>query len=517
MSPFAAATLVFSTSAIVLVLEVLAGRLLAPYVGVTLETFTGIIGTVLAGISLGAWAGGRAADRVDPRHLLGPLLVAGGVLTFLTVPIVDFLGAGVGSGQPDAIVLLAFSGFFAPAAVLSAVSPTVVKLVLTDLTQTGAVVGRLSAIGTAGAIFGTFATGFVLIRAVPTRPTFRIVAMVLVVGGLVLWAWLRRAADGAGAADEGHRSGPVIGVGVIVAIGLAALLSLASRGPCQFESPYFCARVVADPEHPSGRVLVLDTLRHSYVDLDDPIHLEFTYAQTMSDVLATVAPAGQAIDVLHVGGGGMSLPRYLRADRPGSTSTVLELDRLLVDIARDELGFVPGDDIVVRTGDARLTLAAEPEGAYDLVIGDAFGGVSVPWHLTTREFGAQIRARLRPGGVYALNMIDYGNLDFGRAHAATLADVFAHVAVLAPPQRLRAEVGGNLILVASDSPLDVAAMLARNAARDDDEAAVTTEGPFRPGGGPGQASLPNWADWLGGAQILTDDHAPVDQLITTRG
>src|SRR5688572_30587109 len=116
MPPVAAALLVFSTSAAVLVLEILAGRLLAPFVGVTLETYTGIIGTVLAGISLGTWWGGKLADRSDPRGTLGPMLVLGGALSICSVPVVRAIGGlGLGSG-PFAIVVLALLGFFAPSA-----------------------------------------------------------------------------------------------------------------------------------------------------------------------------------------------------------------------------------------------------------------------------------------------------------------------------------------------------------------------------------------------------------------
>src|SRR5688572_27672119 len=137
MSPPLAGALVFFTSAAVLVLEILAARLLAPYVGVTLETYTGIIGTVLAAISVGTWLGGRLADRVDPRTVLGPLVVGGGALALCTVPFIRVVGsANLGTG-PLAVVTLAAIGFFAPAAVLSAVSPTVVKLQLSDLAQTG--------------------------------------------------------------------------------------------------------------------------------------------------------------------------------------------------------------------------------------------------------------------------------------------------------------------------------------------------------------------------------------------
>ncbi|MEM8745331.1 MAG: fused MFS/spermidine synthase [Actinomycetota bacterium] len=189
-----AIVLVFGTSAVVLVLEILAGRLMAPYVGVSLETFTGIIGTILAGIAVGAWAGGVAADRVDPRRLLGPLLVAGGVLAIATIPIVRVLGESGGSAGGVRIIVLTAFGFLPSATVLSAVPPAVVKLQLRDLDSTGATVGQLSAWGTVGALFGTFFTGYVLVAAAAVTTLIVTVGVVLVIGGLVLFVLDRRTA-----------------------------------------------------------------------------------------------------------------------------------------------------------------------------------------------------------------------------------------------------------------------------------------------------------------------------------
>lgn len=485
LSPVAAATIVFTTSAAVLVLEILAGRLLAPYVGVTLETWTGIIGTILAGISLGSWWGGRLADRRDPRDLLGPLIVGGGILALLAGPIVDFLAAGIRGARPDVIVLLAFMGFFAPAAVLSAVTPTVVKMRLADLDETGRVVGRLSALGTAGAIFGTFVTGFLFVATLPTRPILRILGITLVAGGLGVWTWLRSWRD-------------VPAATVIVALA-AATLSLAAVGPCEVESAYFCARIEVDDENPSGRELWLDTALNSYIDLEDPTNLPLTYSQTMSDVLATVAPAGEPLTVTHIGGGGLTLPRYLRAVRPGTQSLVLELDPTLIEIAKEDLGYVPSDDIEIRTGDARLTFEDVAPGTQEVVIGDAFSGLTVPWHLTTVEFLELIEERLTPDGLYAMNLVDYGPLGFARAEGATLREVFDHVVLLAPPARIAGDRGGNFIYVASNAPIDVESILARNAARGDDEEAATAD------------RLDAFVD---DAPILRDDFAPVDQLLT---
>jgi spermidine synthase len=481
-----AAALVFLSSAAVLVLEILAARLLAPYVGVTLEVYTAIIGVILAGIAVGSWLGGKAADRVDPHGLLGPLLLGGGLLAFLTIPLVDGLGGGLRGAGPTTTTILTFLAFFAPAAVLTAVTPAIIKIQLADLDETGRVVGRLSAIGTAGAIFGTFATGFLLVAAFPTRPVIRGLAVGLVVLGIVTTVWLRR----------GRR----VTLGTAALLLVAGAASFAAGNPCEHESAYYCAYVVEDPDRPTGRALWLDTLRHSYVDLADPSHLEFTYTQWFGDVITGMAPDGAPLRTLHVGGGGFTMPRYLRAEHPGSTSTVLEVDPLLVALSERELGLDLGDDIAVATGDARLTIGAVPTDHYDLVIGDAFGGVAVPWHLATREFTAAIHRVLRPDGVYTMNVVDYDARDFLRAEVATVAAVFEQVAVLGRPGSFGPEGrGGNFVVVASDAPLPLEAIERANRRRAQVDELLA---------GPALDAF------VGDAPVLTDDHAPVDQLLT---
>ncbi len=495
MRPFAAGALVFVTSAAVLVLEIVAARLLAPYVGVTLETYTAIIGTILAAISLGTWVGGRLADRIDPRVMLGPILILGGALSLGIVPIVRLVGALPLGGGPAAVLLLALLGFFAPAAVLSAVPPTVIKLQLADLAETGRTVGRLSALGTAGAIFGTFATGFVLVATLPTSPIVFGVAIGLIILGGVIVVVMRR---------SGSRPprGPAVTsvLLLIVPVGLLGVFVERALNPCERETAYFCARVIPDlAPCTGGLTLYLDTLRHSCVHPDDPQRLDFTYAQILGDVIAAVAPDGAPVDALHIGGGGFTMPRYLQSADPGSTSLVLELDPALVQIARDELGLQTSPDLQVRVGDARLGIREAADDAFDLAIGDAFGGLAVPWHLATREFVEQVDRVLRPGGVYAINVIDHPPLGFVRAEAATLSAVFEHVALIGPPDRLAGAAGGNLIVVASHEPIPMTDILAHNAARGDDDAALTGAG---------------LQSFIGGANLLTDDFAPVDQLLS---
>jgi MFS family permease len=459
-----AAGLVFVASGAVLVLEILGIRLLAPYVGLTLETTTTIIGTVLAGIAAGAALGGRAADRYDERKLLALLLAAGGGLAIATVPLVRGLGEALRGGGDGAAFTVTLLALFPPAAVLSAVTPTVVRLELRDLGSTGSVVGRLSAWATAGGLVGTFATGFVIVPLLPTDIAVLVVGGVLVAIGLALGAARRLAASAA----------------------LVAVVTLVAGPPCDVETGYHCARVVEDPGRDSGRTLVLEDLPHSYVDLEDPRHLEFDYTQWIGAAIDGLP--GGPLDTVFLGGGGFTLPRYVAATRPGSRSRVLEVDGDLVTLARERLGLRTSDALAVRVGDARVTLRRERPASADLVVGDAFGGRAVPWHLTTAEFMGDVRRVLRPGGLYALNVIDYEPLGLVRAEAATLLDTFEDVALVSHRQP-----GGNFVFLASDGELP--------AGPDDadvlDRAAV--------------------ARLAGGADALRDDDAPADQLLTPRG
>ncbi len=467
-----------------LVLEIAAGRLLAPYVGVSLTTYTGIIGVILAGIALGAYLGGLAADRRPPETLIGPTLAAGGAAAIASVPIVDAVGAMALGDDVAAIVVLAAAGFVVPAVILSSVAPMIVRASLTSLATSGALVGRLSAIGTAGAITGTFLTGFVLLGLFPTRVLIVGTGVLLVVVGVMAGFAIRRGAGG-------------VLIGALAAAALA--LPAMAPAPCDRESAYYCISIVPDGSDQDGRTLVLDRVRHAYVDLGDPLELRFRYVRWFAHATAApIAARAGDVEVLHVGGGGFTFPRYLAAVHPSSGHTVLELDPVVLATAGEELGFVADDGIRVVVGDARLSIDREPDAAYDVVVGDAFGGLSVPWHLTTREFLAEIDRVLAPGGRYVMNLIDGPELGFTRAETATLQGLFPHVAVIASRSSLAGSGRGNVVLIASHAALDTDGLIATMRAGGDLDAQVLTGAALEP--------------FVAGAVPLTDDFAPVDQL-----
>jgi spermidine synthase len=484
LGPRSAVALVFGSSAAVLMVEIVALRLLAPYLGLTLETSTTVIGIALTAIAVGSWMGGSIADQVDPRRLLGPSLGVSGAVVALTPAVLRTTA----EWAPVALLFIAALTILVPGALLSAVTPMVTKLRLTSLAETGTVVGRLSGVGTVGAIAGTVLTGFVLVSRLPVSGILIGLGTLLVVGAALV-EWRTR--------GWGRTSAFAL---VLVAGGLAAM---AAPGGCDAETKYHCARVVADPDREGGRTLVLDGLRHSYVDVDDPTFLEFTYVRAVAAVVDTAFPAGEPLAAYHLGGGGFTFPRYLAATRPGTRSLVSEIDDGVVRINRDELGLRSQAGLDVRVEDGRLGLRRQDAASRDLIVGDAFGGVSVPWHLTTVEAMDDVRRVLNEEGLYVANLIDHGDLAFARAELATLAKTFEHVALVGEPADIglaptAGSDGGNLVVLAGNRPLDLRATQEALDARQTGWKISTGD------------TLTSWID---GARPLTDDYAPVDQLL----
>ena len=472
------AVTVFVSAAAVLVLEIVAGRILAPYVGVSLQTFTGIIGTILAAIALGAWAGGRLADRYDPETLLGPAVMAGAVLAVLSPALVYVVGPSAAGESAAAIISLAAIGFFLPAVVLSTITPIAAKLLLHSLDTTGAVVGQLSAIGTAGAIFGTFITGFFLVAAIPSQPITWVVGAVLLVLGIILTLPMGRA--------------PIIGAIVVFAV--SAMGSAAIAAPCDYETAYSCALIVDRDEGPAVKALILDTFVNSVVDVEDPTYLSSRYARVIDAVIMSRHQTGPAA-VAYIGGGGYTLPRYYD-ETADASAVVMEIDGELPAIAVTELGLIEGPWLETLVGDARLSSRTLDDGTFDAIVGDAFSGRSVPWHLTTREFVAELASKLTTDGLYVLNVIDHPPLEFVRAELATLGAVFDHVAVVAPEAYLAGGRGGNFILVGSTSPIDHRRIT--ETVTDGEVVLVDTDA----------------RAWAGQARVLRDEFAPTDQLLS---
>lgn len=480
--------IVFLSSACIMVLELVAARILAPFVGVSLYTWTSIIGVVLAGISLGNYLGGRLADRRASLRLLGSIFLLAGLLSLsaLTVEWADRTLPGLPLvGQ---ILMLTLALFFLPCLALGMISPLVAKLAVTDLAQTGATVGKLYAAGTAGSIAGTFLTGFVLISWLGTHTIIWGVAAILIfLGGLFI-------------AGGRPRAAALLLIGLIGGSLAAGQLGWL-QGPCLRETNYFCIKVHdREMEDHTVRVLVLDRLVHSYSSLDDPTRLVYGYEQIYADLTAYRAQEDAHLSALFIGGGGYTFPRYMEAVYPGSELDVIEIDPGVTQVAYDLLGLQRDTTIRSFNEDARQFLARAPQTRYDLILGDAFNDFSVPYHLTTHEFNQQMKAWLAPDGFYMINMIDNARGDFLRATIHTLRQSFAHVYVTPAIAGWQQSVRSTFVLIAGDHPIDQARLRGAQA-----ETLLAR-----------RLLSPAEVDELlagGRVALLTDRYAPVDQML----
>ncbi|WP_320774037.1 fused MFS/spermidine synthase [Streptomyces sp. CRN 30] len=231
------------------------------------------------------------------------------------------------------------------------------------------------------------------------------------------------------------------------------------------------AELIPDRERARAWTLLIDGAPQSHVDLDDPAHLSFEYQRRLGHVIDLVAPPGRPVHAVHLGGGALTLARYVAATRPRSTQQVVERDAALVALVRRELPLDPGARIRVRSADAREGLGKVPDGWADLVVTDVFSGARTPAHLTSTEFHTEVRRVLKPGGAYAANLADGPPLAHLRGQIATAAAVLPELALVADPAVLRGKRFGNAVLVGSDRPLPIAE-LTRRAASDPHPARV---------------------------------------------
>ena len=214
----------------------------------------------------------------------------------------------------------------------------------------------------------------------------------------------------------------------------------------------------------SGRrayTLLLDGVESSFVDLDDPRLLAFEYVRWLGDVLDCLAPAGQPLDTLHLGGGAASLARYVMATRPASAQVVVEIDGALVDLVRTKLPWRSTKKLRVRVGDARVILDKTRPATFDVVVRDAFLSGVPPTSLRTIECARRVREVLRPAGVYLMNVADRSPFAATGEELAALLDVFNDVAVISEPAVLRGRRHGNLVIAASDAALPIEAISRR--------------------------------------------------------
>lgn len=434
----APAATVFLASACVMILELVAGRLVARHLGSSLYTWTSVIGVVLAGITIGYYIGGRIADKWNASKTLPVLLALSSAACVLVIVLNNTMGKWVFLrylNWPARVFGHVSIVFLIPSALLGAISPVAVKMALERGLPTGQTVGDIYAWGAAGSIAGTFLAGFYLIAAIGTTAIIWTAGSILLLmaifyGRRLRWVYVSAAAYFC-----------TLLIGVLppnLCRTTGAAMGLREKHNPQVlyedETQYCYIKVERVSEKEDKRSFIQDRLLHSSIVMSNPTSLQYPYEQIMAAVTHRFGKDKREPSFLIIGGGGYVLPRYLEKFWPSGTVDVAEIDPGVTEAAVKAFGLPPTTKINTISLDARNYVEEairRPDKKYDFIYEDALNHYSVPFQLTTREFNEKLAKLLTDDGIYMVELIDIFNraLFFG-AFVNTLERTFPFVAVI---------------------------------------------------------------------------------------
>ncbi len=489
----------FTTGAVVMGLEIVGSRLLAPVFGSSLFVWGALIGVVLAAMSSGYAAGGWFADRYPPQQVLaGLLLVSGGwtlLLAWAGQPVVFQMFQWI--QDPRWGPCFAASALLAiPAFGLSGVLPALLRLAIADMGHLGRHTGGMIAVSTMGSLVGTWGTSFYLLTWMGSTTLVAVLGVVLLLLGIIWTLQSRRP-------SFVLQAGMFAGVAGLTWMGFHPVIIL-PPAIHQEDSPYQQVRV---SENDLFRYLILNNTFHAVMWKAEPTFLALPYSQVMMGVLPILEKPARGLILGHGGG---SLAKWLAQHWPNLELDVVEMDPSVVDAAEQYFEYVPPDNHHVVVQDARTFLRNNPT-RYDVVWVDVFARHLIPFHVTTREFFEELRAHVHPEGAIAVNLASSdapANVRRAEAVFTTMGLAFQNITTygVAGPDWLKTKKGSvNLIFFAGKpvkkmQPPQFVDLLTRFMNQNQFPAEGLeyflshTPVPLRPG------------------QILTDDFSPLDLL-----
>lgn len=501
--------IVFGSGAVLMALEIVGSRVVAPQFGSSIFVWGSLISVFLGGLSVGYYVGGRLADRWPSYRLLACLFVPPAAwilaLPVAATPIGEaVLAADLGADWGALVVTTVL--FLFPSAWLGLISPFAIRLAARSVATVGNTAGLLYAVSTAGSIAGTLGTAFFLIPSFGTRAIlYGLGASLVVLAGLTALAGLAEAP-----VSERSRAGRKAAA---VGLALAALAVHPATGTARerilFEKDSAYHRIIVY-EDGDSRILRFNQSRQSGMYLSDPYRLRFLYTEYASLPLV-LKPDPKSVAFIGLGGG--SLPKKYRRDYPSLRIDVAEIDPEVVDVAKRFFGFREDDRLRVATEDGRVFLTRRRDAQYDYVFVDAYYSDAIPFHLTTVEFLALVKRRLSPDGVVAWNIIGALNGPRSRLFRSvykTFQASFPQVYVFPVGGASAFEGGGlgNILVVGSQSMVRLSRDAFVERAR-----ALEAAGTVKESVGRHATTLFTGVIPTDDVPVLTDDYAPVDSLL----
>ena len=424
---------VVTPGAVLMALEIVSSRILAPHFGSSVYVWGSIIGVFLAAMSVGYYWGGKLADRRPALAVLGRLVLAAALAQTLVLLAGSRLVAAIGEltqGSPVG-TLAATALLFGPATTfLAAVSPYAVKLATQDLQLLGGTAGHLYALSTGGSLVGTLGATFVLIPYLGLESILRLLLAVTVVTAVVALL----------AAARQER--------LPLALAASLLLLAAVPGTMTREEGL---ELLADRLTPYQTLRVSQSDGVRFLHSDGTIHTAVVietrepwlhYPRQASTALL-LQPEIESMLVLGMGGG--SAGTYLQKRLPEMRLDLVDIDPAIPELAREFLFFEGNDRIAVHIDDGRRFLSGRPGARWDYIYIDTYIGHSIPFHLSTVEFFRSARDHLKPGGVVGLNLSSNLDNPFAQGILRSLSSVFGKLYAFVVP-------GGNYLLLATDRP-----------------------------------------------------------------
>ncbi|MBY0110637.1 fused MFS/spermidine synthase [Patescibacteria group bacterium] len=446
---------IFSTNAAILIFEIAGAHLLAPYLGTSVEVWSGTIAVILGGMAIGYWVAGIIADQRSSRAMLSLLMCASGLAALLAWSTRDLIPSlfATSFSLPLTFTAMATAALlFLPTTILLAsISPFVAKALIVHLESSGRVVGRLNAIGTLGSITGAVITSTFLIPSFGVGAIFLCIALFLLALSFVL--------------GVSH-----------LKMKLAALVIVSAISFSLYYGPTHTQDAIADISTTYNRIWIVEDeyrgemLRMLKTDpfgiqcamlllpdgTVDETTLSFNYLRGFEAVAREVAPQ-EEVNALFLGGCNYSHPRAFLSARPDARATVVEIDPGMTEVAETYFGFVPENfpSLSIAHADARRFLV-EHEQDYDLIFMDVFNASSnTPYHLTTTEMFTLLSERVTPEGVVMVNLIsplEGGAGAFASSMLATARTAFPYVELYAQDNTALSQTQ-NVLLVGSTVPL----------------------------------------------------------------
>jgi len=494
--------IVFVSGAVLMGLEIVGSRVLAPYFGSSIFVWGSLISVVMAALSIGYyWGGWLSAREPSYGRLLILLLIPGILIFFLPFlyPTLNEWIAGVDFGTRLNPLIASSIYFLPPGIFLGTISPYVIRLAATALSTVGSTAGTLYAISTCGSIFGTLLTAFYLIPLMGVTNIIHSMGITLVCLSLLVVPLLRLRSVAVGRA--------VTALSIIGSIAIPWPSIVWARLKTLLEKDTFYHRIRVE-EDDEARYMYFDRTLQSAMNLKDPTTLRLIYSRYTS-LGFTFRPDAKRILIIGLGGG--SIPKKLQKEFPSLEIDVVEIDPEVIQIAKNHFNVRESNRLHLHAQDGRLFLT-RTANQYDIILLDAYYADAMPFHLATREFFELAQRKLTPNGIVVANLISAVTGPSGkiaRAFVKTERRVFPQTYVFAArrAENVSTDTIQNIIVVATKDKqrLEIKEIVKRSIALNkglfpdpiQDIGVAYYDGPL-----PDQ-DVP----------VLTDDYAPTDNLL----